>query len=1638
MSKPIIFDDRYKCVDILKKKEDYEYFKGIDLVTQQKIIVKIYNSSKYHEFLEKIKIEHELLKNTSNSNITSTLDYGEDDNQIYLIFPYIDHLSLAEHLKINKLSFEQVINLGLGIFSALQDIHHKGLLHLNIRPDNIFVEKSFESTEIKLLCNGTNHLIVNNLNYHNLDNIRYMAPEQAGINNVVPNNSSDLFSVGVLLFECFSGHKLFEDSEVSAILRQFQIKNIPHLQSFNPKIPTIINDFVKRLLQRKQQDRYQSAAAAMQDLYDIYEAHKKNIEDPKIFVGLHDKRKNLTVPAFINRVKSLSALEEELFKAKNGKPSLVLISAESGGGKTRLLEEFVSKCKGRKYEVIWGNGETLSVPKPQQLLGGISPQIIRKLKNDSVFKINFKKDMGNHIYALCDIIPDFKQILLTAELQHDESEYHGEVRSIPALSMFINAIVNKETPTILILDDCQWADELTLKTIQSWNQSRINNEYGNLKILVVLSFRKEEVSEEHVLNNLPNSLYLNLKAFDDKESSNLIKSMAGDIPPKAIETTLKLSKGNPFFLMEVLQGLVESGALINDNYIWHVDDSSMKDVQSSSRAGNLLIRRLRNIDDETLQILKIGALLGKKFDYNFVAAIYGKQADEIENSLTLAVNKRLIWQSIKTSKYSFIHDKVREALLEGIPSSEKKIIHGKAAQFFSERNPGLVFEIAYHLDEAGSHQEAFSFALQAAKRAKNECNLVVAEQFYRIAEKDLNNRDKTYKVAVFEGIGDVLMLRGKYQEATEYYKHCHKLVVSKYEKARIDGKIGELAFKTGNVKIASKAIINGLESLDHKVPQNNLSFFTKLLLETFKQILNSLFPNIFIGKKIINHNARIDLLAVHLFGKLAYVWWFERGNIPTLWAHLKQMNTAEKYTNTLELGQAYSNHAPVMTMVPFFSRAIEYGRKGVEIRCKLKNLWGEAQGLHFHGVALYCATQYKAALFKFKKSYQLLERTGDRWEANAAKYHIASTLYRLGQLTEAMKISESLHYEGRAIGDQFASGAILNVWSKASEGDVPAEIIKRELKHASSDKQRNIEVMQAEGIRLLKENEWLLAVERLEKAWSLVKLSGLRTEYITSVPIWLTYGLRKQLENTEVWDKSKRENILKRAKTTIKYSRQLARKFKNNLPHAQREYAFLMAIMGKTKKAKRYIDQSIILAQKQGALFELFQSLMARAQFENRFVWSESNLIDKKLREKLKIQYQNTSANYIAQSDKQLVPPSIASLDRFNSLIKHGRMISSTMSKTSIFQNLHNAVLALLRCNYCLVLVSSDEKNNFNLETVMGESPVPFDSEIGKQAITKRRNILIDKIPLEKNNVSPGESDFCSILCSPILNEIGEKVCFYSISLNCSHFGEDEQRISEFLAAQTGVALENAQRFHRIDNLSQNLEQDINHRKETEKKLHTLIQEKEVLIKEVYHRTKNNMQVISSLLDLQLPSIKDEHDLAIMKDSQTRIKSMAIVHEKLYRSTDLVNVDFKGYIGELTEMLFHSYRDKIQAKVNLLLDLDDVTLNIDLAIPCGLVINELLTNALKYAFDDGQDGTIEIKMKILSDESQEPKDILLQVRDNGKGLPPDFVFNKIKSLGLKLVKGFVTNQLQGTITLEISEGTAYIIKFKTRGQKRRL
>jgi len=199
--------------------------------------------------------------------------------------------------------------------------------------------------------------------------------------------------------------------------------------------------------------------------------------------------------------------------------------------------------------------------------------------------------------------------------------------------------------------------------------------------------------------------------------------------------------------------------------------------------------------------------------------------------------------------------------------------------------------------------------------------------------------------------------------------------------------------------------------------------------------------------------------------------------------------------------------------------------------------------------------------------------------------------------------------------------------------------------------------------------------------------------------------------------------------------------------------------------------------------------------------------------------------------------------------------------------------------------------------------------------------------------------------------------------------------------------------------------------------------EKEVLLREIHHRVKNNMQVISSLLRLQSGIIEDKKSVEMLKESQARIRSMALVHEKLYESEDLTNIDFNEYIEQLVQTLFRSYAVNGE-KIRLKLNIKRVMLNIDKAIPCGLIVNELILNSFKHAFADGDQGEIEVSLLCINENEVE-----LTVSDNGIGVPEGIDFNNSGSLGLKLVN-ILTDQIDGKLDLDQSKGTKFQIRFK--------
>ena len=214
---------------------------------------------------------------------------------------------------------------------------------------------------------------------------------------------------------------------------------------------------------------------------------------------------------------------------------------------------------------------------------------------------------------------------------------------------------------------------------------------------------------------------------------------------------------------------------------------------------------------------------------------------------------------------------------------------------------------------------------------------------------------------------------------------------------------------------------------------------------------------------------------------------------------------------------------------------------------------------------------------------------------------------------------------------------------------------------------------------------------------------------------------------------------------------------------------------------------------------------------------------------------------------------------------------------------------------------------------------------------------------------------------------------------------------------------------------------DVTERQRNEKKLQNSLNEKEMLLKEIHHRVKNNLMIISSLLNLQSRYIKDEESKNIFKESQNRARSMALIHERLYQSTDLKRIDFGDYIRTLSYDLYDTYvMDKTLISLNV--DVGDIMLDIDISIPLGLIINELVTNCLKHAFLLDESGKINIKFQTLDNKYQ------LEVKDDGIGFPQDIDYKNTDSLGLRLVTS-LTEQIDGEIELNNISGTSFKITF---------
>lgn len=284
----------------------------------------------------------------------------------------------------------------------------------------------------------------------------------------------------------------------------------------------------------------------------------------------------------------------------------------------------------------------------------------------------------------------------------------------------------------------------------------------------------------------------------------------------------------------------------------------------------------------------------------------------------------------------------------------------------------------------------------------------------------------------------------------------------------------------------------------------------------------------------------------------------------------------------------------------------------------------------------------------------------------------------------------------------------------------------------------------------------------------------------------------------------------------------------------------------------------------------------------------------------------------------------------------------------------------------------------------------------------------------------PGHAALSSELAVPIRHG-GRVTCVLNLeSDRPDAFDAGDVLTAGLLADAIALALDNARLYTEARH-------ELAERQRAEEQLRASLQEKDVLLKEVHHRVKNNLQVVSSLLSLQSRAVHDPQILSALRDSQGRVRTMGLIHERLYQSQDLSRVDFAEYMRSLVIYLFNSYG---MEPVRVSLDVQvpaGLTMGVDVAIPCGLIVNELVSNAFKHAFPGGRKGTLHVELAPAGDGTMR-----LLIADDGVGLPEGFDVRDTRSLGLKLVAS-LTGELGGRLDVASGPGTTFKITFPAQG-----
>ena len=1350
-----------------------------------------------------MRLEHEaaLLSRVRSRWVSPLVHSGREGSAFCLVMKHIDGVSLEDRLADGPLSWDDTLEVGRSVLAALRDLHDHQVLHRCVRPTNLIVNEYGKIRGATLVDFGparaiqTDHRLLE----HPIATAQYVSPELGGLIDHDVTDPSDLYSAGLVLFRCLAGKPAFHGDTVGTILFEQMTAAVPELRQLGISVPRAFDELLQRLLRKDPRDRYQSADAVLADLEEIAAGVRRGGENPAVVIGARDRRVTLVEPAFVTRTGELEEIDIQLQRTRTGKGGLVFLEGESGSGKSRLLTEAAYRASHHGLQVFRGLATIEIAQNPLRVLDGIVERVLAAAGAEPGFAEVLRDRIGIYREAVVSALPKLAGLLGIERNQDSAPEAFGEARTVQALAQFLQALGSAERPALVILDDCQWAGELSCKLLRRWHAVVSDNSDDN-HVVVLAAFRSEEVAEDHLLRQTDPVSHLRLLPLEPAEVQKVVESMAGPLPEEATDAIIRLSGGSPFMASAMLRGLVETGALVADSDGWQVNPLAMEDVKASDRSASLLTRRLELLPRRTIDLLSAGAVLGKEFSLETVSDLVSQDSSEAISALNEARQRCLVWLGPDGTRCIFVHDKIRAALLERISPQQRRDIHRQAAASLLKRSPDDASSLAYHFDAAGDSQAALPHALVAAERARAQHVLEIAEQQYRIAERGGREASQETRFQIAEGLGDVLMLRGQYAAAGDLFEKAALLAEGSLAQAQIRSKLGELAFKRGDVELAITHFDAGLRCLGKRVPQRSWVVVLQTVLEAGVQLFHTLLPRLFLGRRR-RLPTEHETLYVRLLSDLSHGCWYSRSLVMSFWAHLRETNYVEGFLPTPEMAHAYAEHSIAMPLISLNRRSSRYAEKSLELRRSFGDLWGQGATLFFYGSALYAGSRFRECIDNCREAIRLLERTGDFWYAHMARYQIAASYYHLGDFQQAQEEAQLNYASGVKTGDEQASRIILDVWARATDGSIPMEVLDAELQRERTDTQGAVQVLLAKGICMMEEGLLDEAATVFEEAIAETDSKGVRNAYTLPLLAWLANARRRQAAALSDCTKQRRDFMLRRAEKAAKRATSALIPCKNDFPMALRDYALVSAMQGKVAKARRLFDKSLQMARRHEARYEQAQSLIAMAKVGRELHWHDAELCDAE-GQKLFAQCHTVSTE---EDTSETATLSLA--DRFDTVLDSGRQIASALTPEAIYEAARHAALHLLRGEKCTVVRVDREHLDGAPELLVGEfDAVPPAAAVRDTLQAGHAIVLSDEHEFLGTDAA-AQGQRRSVLCAPLFVRGRAVAC---LCITHEHvkdlFGQDEESLADFVATIAGAALENSENFAELQSLNQTLE----------------------------------------------------------------------------------------------------------------------------------------------------------------------------------------------------------------------------------------